>query len=239
MGLPCLGVLRGVPSTAAEDRPGWWEKSPSPWKRNILWREHPARVGLLSPPSLSFCETSALIRERALRMYDPCKHRVPIDQPPLLLGVCAGSRNKGPEEGEEEITQPHTERAALAASTGSLWSHLLSLPRSSHLPLVFPSFVPSPSSLLFLHTKNGPNSPLCSAGDFWGLFPRIKELTRPCPTPRDVGGHSERGGVPNPPPLPAQLCASLNNYSDESITIRPNSHSAELTQIILILCFYR
>lgn len=80
---------------ATEDRPGWWEKSPSPWKRNILWREHPARVGLLSPPSLSFCETSALIWERALRMYDPCKHRVPIDQPPLLLGVCAGSRNKG------------------------------------------------------------------------------------------------------------------------------------------------
>ena len=46
-------------------------------------------------PFLSFCETSALIRERALRMYDPCKHRVPIDQPPLLLGVRTGSRNKG------------------------------------------------------------------------------------------------------------------------------------------------
>lgn len=48
-----------------------------------------------SPPFLSFCKTSALIRERALRMYDPCKHRVPIDQAPLLLGVRAGSRNKG------------------------------------------------------------------------------------------------------------------------------------------------
>lgn len=56
-----------------------------------------------------------------------------------------------------------------------------------------------------------------------------------CPQHRDRGCY---GGVPNLPPQPDELCVSLNNYSTESITIRPNSHSAELTQIILILCFY-
>lgn len=72
---------------------------------------------------------------------------------------------------------------------------------------------------------------LCS----WG----IGGTAIPLPALSGIGGHALCGGVPNPPLLPAELCVSLNNYSDESITIRPNSHSAELTRIILILCFYR
>lgn len=82
----------------------------------------------------------------------------------------------------------------------------------------------------------------------WGLFPRSRAnvslhgtvtSVAALPAPSDMGGHVACVGGPNTPPLPAELCVSLNNYSDESITIRPNSHSAELTQIILILCFYQ
>lgn len=89
--------------------------------------------------------------------------------------------------------------------------------------------------------------PLCSDEDFLGVISKNQGAkvsphgrgtgvtAVPLPALSVMGGW----GVPNPPPLPAELCVSLNNYSDESITIRPNSHSAELTQIILILCFYR
>lgn len=209
---------------------------PSPWKRNILWRAHPARVGLLSPPSLSFCETSALIRERALGMYDPCKHRVPIDQPPLLLGLCAGSRNKGRRKEGRNSPSP------TPSSPGSIHGVPLELPPSPFLPSAFGFPLLWPFSIFPLvpaRQNFGPNSPLCSAGDFWGAVSKNQGANTSLCTPRDMGGHSECGGVPNPLPLPAQLCVSLNNYSDESITIRPNSHSAELTQIILILCFYR
>lgn len=99
--LPCLGVLSRVPSITAED--GVAGEQPI-----AMETVHPVAMRILAGlgfvfyffifffPSLPlFCETSTLIRERALRMYDPCKHRVPIDQAPLLLGVCAGSRNKG------------------------------------------------------------------------------------------------------------------------------------------------
>lgn len=98
-------------------------------------------------PFLSFCETSALIRERALRMYDPCKHRVPIDQAPLLLGVCAGSRNKGRRKEGRKLPS--------AAPSKQQWQRRWGLCGAvpSFLPTpatysVFCLFVPSPSSLL-------------------------------------------------------------------------------------------
>lgn len=126
------------------------------------------------------------------------------------------------------------------------------LPSAHGFPLlrlfsIFPSAVP----FLLLPTKNGQNLPLLLQQSLFGGYfqePRSKYLPlqqgdrchcRPPPSPLWHGGDTLCGGVPNPPPLPAELCVSLNNYSDESITIRPNSHSAELTQIILILCFYR
>lgn len=237
--LPCLGVLKGVPSRAQRTGQGGRRRAHRHGNGTSCGEAHPARVGLLSPPFLSFCETSALIRERALRMYDPCKHRVPIDQPPLLLGVCAGSRNKGRRKEGRKSPSPTPRRQP--------WQHPQGLPGTASSAFPIPPiclWFSLPSSLLHLPPcsctpKMGHIPLFAPLVTFEGLFPRIKEPTCLCPTPRDVGGHSECGGVPNPPPLPAQFCVSLNNYSDESITIRPNSHSAELTQIILILCFYR
>lgn len=121
--------------------------------------------GFFSPPFLSFCETSALIQERALRMYDPCKHRVPIDQAPLLLGVCAGSRNKGwrKEERKLHTTAPSKQHWqclwGLSGATSSslsipviLWFH----PHSSPLHLPFRLL-----SLTRGHQK-WPKSPPCA-----------------------------------------------------------------------------
>lgn len=118
-------------------------------------------------------------------MYDPCKHRVPIDQAPLLLGVRAGSRNKGRRKEGRKL--PST------APSKYHWQHLwgLSGAASSSLPIpaICPQFSPR-SSLLhlpFCHTslapapQKWPKSP-CFAlmVTSWGLFSRTKELTRPC-----------------------------------------------------------